>query len=149
MEEQEKKLLNELKTLSKTPDTHDYKFCIDCGRTLSITYEKERCPACEELLLFDKVREYVRKHDVNEYELAEHFELPITVIKQWIKEGRMEYKEQGAKSMTSMYCSRCGAPVTFGTLCPKCLKALNGEKRAGYSMEKLLDEDGRMRFMDK
>ena len=124
------------------------KSCKVCGRLLSETYPDELCPGCKENALFDQVREFVRAHDVTEYQVSEHFGIPMEKIKKWIREGRIEYKEQGNTAMTGMYCGRCGAPVTFGTLCPKCLKLMNGQKK-GYSMEngKQVDAE-RMHFLD-
>ena len=60
-------------------DKGAYKYCKNCGRVLSPTYEAELCPTCEENQLFDKVRDYIRKNDVTEMQVAEHFGIP-----QWI-----------------------------------------------------------------
>lgn len=122
--------------------------CKGCGKILPPTYEKEYCPNCEEMYLFDAARDYVRAYDVNEYDVAEHFNIPVRVVKQWIKDGRMEYKENGKKNANAMYCSRCGAKVNFGTLCPKCLKLLNGENHVkGFGIAQK-QEEGKMHFID-
>ncbi len=42
-------------------DKGAYRYCKNCGRVLSPTYEAELCPTCEENQLFDKVRDYIRK----------------------------------------------------------------------------------------
>ena len=57
-------------------DKGAYKYCKNCGRVLSPTYEAELCPTCEENQLFDKVRDYIRKNDVTEMQVAEHFGIP-------------------------------------------------------------------------
>jgi predicted amidophosphoribosyltransferase len=46
-----------------------------------------------------------------------------------------------------MHCQRCGAPVTFGTLCPQCLKLLNGNVK-GYQVQQRSSTSERMRFLD-
>ena len=51
-------------------DKGAYKYCKNCGRVLSPTYEAELCPTCEENQLFDKVRDYIRKNDVTEMQVA-------------------------------------------------------------------------------
>jgi predicted amidophosphoribosyltransferase len=133
---------------------HTGKGCKRCGRMLPDTYEEEYCPFCRETMLFDKVRDYVRSADVTEYQVASHFNIPVEKVRYWIKEGRIEYKddnvkgEGGPSGITGMYCSRCGAPVTFGTLCTKCLKLLN-ENRKGYSPVQKKKENERMRFLEK
>ena len=98
---------------------------------------------------FDKVREFVRNNDVNEYQVAEYFDIPVRMVKQWIKEGRIEYKEKDKAGIMSNYCSRCGQPVSFGTLCPQCLRLLNGEKARMIGFSKPEEgEEGEMRFLD-
>mgnify|MGYP002536908986 FL=1 len=109
-------------------DKGAYKYCKNCGRVLSPTYEAELCPTCEENQLFDKVRDYIRKNDVTEMQVAEHFGIPQKKVKAWIKEGRIEYKEDGDKrALVSIRCAKCGAKVTFGTLCSRCLKIMKLE----------------------
>lgn len=127
-------------------DKGAYRYCKNCGRVLSPTYEAEICPTCEENQLFDKVRDYIRKNDVTEMQVAEHFGIPQKKVKAWIKEGRIEYKEDGDKrALVSIRCARCGAKVTFGTLCSRCLKIMNSSKYeyAGNDLEK-----NKMRFLD-
>lgn len=123
-----------------------YKYCKNCGRILAPSYQEENCPMCIENLLFDKVREYIRKNDVTEHQVAEHFGIPQRKVKSWIKEGRIEYKENGdIKALVTLHCENCGAPVKFGTLCTKCLKMMNSAK-----YEYIGDEiDTRMRFLDQ
>ena len=72
----------------------EVKYCKMCRKALPPLSDREYCYACEELLLFDKVREFVRNNDVNEYQVAEYFDIPVRMVKQWIKEGRIEYKEK-------------------------------------------------------
>lgn len=125
----------------------NYKYCKLCKRILPVSYKEEFCGDCEERMLFDKVRDFVRKNEVNEYQVAEHFGISVRQVKQWIKEGRMEYKERDQKTLMSSYCIRCGARVSFGSLCTKCLRLLNGEK-TGYGVMEHSEEAGRMRFID-
>ena len=56
---------------------------------------------------------YPRQH-CNEYEVAEHFHIPLRQIKEWIREGRIEYHEVNtASTISGMHCQRCGAPVSL------------------------------------
>lgn len=108
------------------------RVCENCKRPLPHDYKENLCPRCLDLALFREVKEFIRTHDVNEYEVAEHFKIPLRQVKSWIKDGRIEYKQsESASTIAGLHCQRCGAPVTFGTLCPKCLRLLNGNK--GYS----------------
>lgn len=124
----------------------NYKYCAYCKRPLPIHFEPDLCPKCQDADLFRRVKEFIRANTVNEYEVASHFHIPLKQVKEWIREGRIEYKEETAKTVVGLRCMHCGAPVTFGTLCSKCLKQLNGNK--GYSPDKNSSEDSRMRFLD-
>lgn len=91
-----------------------YKYCEFCGRTLPKHYEGTLCPTCQEAQLFRNVRDYIRANTVNEYEVAEHFHIPLRQIKEWIREGRIEYHEVNtASTISGMHCQRCGAPVSL------------------------------------
>ena len=91
----------------------EVKYCKMCRKALPPLSDREYCYACEELLLFDKVREFVRNNDVNEYQVAEYFDIPVRMVKQWIKEGRIEYKEKDKAGIMSNYCSFCDTIILF------------------------------------
>ncbi len=123
--------------------------CPQCGRTIRGLVEGELCPMCLELNLFADVREYIRSNDVNEFQVAEHFDLPREKIKQWIKEGKIEYKESpdGVMKLSDGYCQRCGRPIKFGNLCPQC-KREETKAMKGVGIVKISDEDSKMRFLE-
>lgn len=122
----------------------NYKYCEECRKPLPLTYKAALCPSCIEQKLFREVKEYIRTNDVTEYDVAEHFNIPRQRVKQWIREGRIEYKDNHLNTI-SMHCVKCGAPITFGTLCTKCLR-LQGS--TGYSAGPGKAEDSRMRYLD-
>ena len=127
---------------------NNYKQCAVCKRPLPNNYKEDLCPHCLESQLFNEVKEYIRSNDVNEYEVAEHFSIPLHQVKAWIRDGRIEYKQTDTSKIAGLHCQRCGAPITFGTLCPKCLKLMNGNK--GYSGGYTSGADGkRMHYLDK
>ena len=127
---------------------NNFNQCANCKRPLPRDYKEELCPRCMDLVLFSEVKNFIRENDVNEYEVAAHFDIPLKQVKAWIREGRIEYKEKGSASISSLHCQRCGAPVTFGSLCPKCLKLLNGKK--GYqTFNSGSNGSEKMRFFDK
>ena len=65
-------------------------------------------------------------------------------VKKWIREGRIEYKDDHLNTIT-MHCTRCGAPISFGTLCAKCMRqkdvSVHSSAREDVS-------DSRMRFIE-
>ncbi len=126
----------------------NYNHCTYCNKPLPKTAKYTCCPQCEETILFHSVREYIRDNDVNEFQVAEHFDIPLRKVKDWIREGRIEYKTSadGKNCITSIRCSRCGAPASFGTLCKDCLKLLNKNVH-GYGSS-IVHKEEHMRFLD-
>lgn len=124
------------------------KYCKNCGKILFENWTKDICNECETALIFDDVREYIRSNEVNEYDVAAHFDIPLSMVQHWIKEGRIEYKERDEKTIFNTFCQRCGVKVTFGTLCQKCLKEMNGQKK-GYSVKPVgAEAEGKIRFLE-
>ena len=67
--------------------------CAQCGRILNKVYKDDLCPECKDLNLFAEVKDYIRENDVKEIDVAEHFGIPVSKVRRWIKEGRIQYKE--------------------------------------------------------
>ena len=101
------------------------KICKDCHRMLPKDCTDEVCPACKERELFSKVKDFIRENDVTEFDVADHFEIPLHKVKSWIREGRIQYKELHTPTIESLHCQQCGEPIAFGTLCPKCQRKLS------------------------
>ncbi|MDD7404138.1 MAG: hypothetical protein SO170_01190 [Butyribacter sp.] len=121
------------------------KVCPDCNQLLSELYPDELCPLCKERHLFNDVRDYIRENDVREHEVAEHFNIPISKVRGWIREGRIQYKGDTAKSITGVHCRICGKPISFGVTCAEChsletLQVVAASKKA---------EAEEMRFLGK
>ena len=132
--------------MNRNNEFTNYKSCSMCGRLMPIDYEKDFCPGCEEDVLFKEVREYIRSHEVTEFELAEIFDIPQSKVRKWIKEGRIEYVT-GDNKMMNTRCQRCGVPVSFGTLCPDCMRIMNGNKEVSYISFNAKNDRNRMRFL--
>ena len=96
--------------------------------------------------LFREVKEYIRANDVNAYDVADHFHIPLHQVKEWIREGRIEYRENPSAKIEELHCQRCGTPISFGTLCSKCLKHVNSGK--GTSVGSGYETDERMHYLD-
>lgn len=127
-----------------------YKQCRFCNRPLPIKFEGDLCPKCQENQLFIDVRDYIRKHDVNEFEVAQQFHIPLRKVRDWIREGRIEYKardEEMGMILANLHCEICGAPVQFGVLCSKCSRNLHAKK--GYTTFTMDKDKSKMRFLDQ
>lgn len=133
-----------------TNNTINYKYCEFCGTPIPRSAEEKFCERCRERVLFQQVKDYIRANDVNEFQVAAQFGIPLRIVKGWIREGRIEYKEMtnGKRAINNNFsCERCGAPVSFGTLCSKCLKLLN-KNMHGYDLQKPQQDDDRMFFLN-
>ncbi len=122
--------------------------CKQCKRPLPVDYKFDLCPACREENLFADVRDYIRANEVNEYMVAEHFDIPIRQVRKWIREGRIEYTELGTQ-IVGAKCQRCGKPVTFGTLCTDCMRLMNyKDKQITLAAPRADSNAEKMRFLD-
>lgn len=109
-----------------------YKECSYCGKLLPINYSKDICPNCEESMLFSNVKDYIRENNVNAFQVAEHFDIPLKKVKEWIKEGRIEYVlNPNENKYSSNYCEICKKKISFGTLCSDCQRLTVSNK--GYA----------------
>jgi rubrerythrin len=125
----------------------NYKVCDICGKRLPDSYDGDRCPSCKDLMLLHDAKDYIRENDVNEYMVAEHFGIPVRIVKGWIREGHIEYRTTGSTTAISLHCQHCGAPVSFGSVCPACMKRLNGTGK-GYGLSGSSSANERMRFLE-
>lgn len=120
--------------------------CQQCGKPLHPQYQEKICPDCKEINLFREVKEYIRGNDVNEADVADHFGIPSTKVRSWIREGRIQYKSADAsKNISSVYCQICGKPLEFGNLCSEC-RHLQGLEVTAKAYEQ---QKGKMRFAGK
>ena len=102
----------------------EIKYCESCKRVLPPKYKEALCPTCAEYAVFQKAKDFIRSGDYNEYDVAQFLQIPLQQVRKWIREGRIQYKEDSLNNIT-IQCQICGVPITFGTMCPKCLKAQN------------------------
>jgi hypothetical protein len=127
------------------------KICQMSGKRLPQSYEGAFCPNCVEIQLLHEVKDYIRENDVNEYQVADHFNIPLRQVKTWIRQGRIEYRpSNAAETIASIHCQRCGAPVNFGSLCPKCLALINRGSIKGFEGTQLhSSSNDRMHYLDQ
>ena len=100
--------------------------------------------ALKDVIYPDQVRELTPALIIDV--VAEHFNIPKMLVKKWIAEGRVEYKEQEEK-IVNLHCSVCGETITFGTLCQKCYRE-KYHTAAGF-VPLQLGEKSKMRFLEK
>lgn len=69
----------------------NHKYCEHCGQAIPRSAEFACCANCQETILFHQVKDYIRENNVNEFQVAEHFGIPLRIVKHWMKERRIEY----------------------------------------------------------
>lgn len=136
--------------LDKKENPVKERLCKQCSRKLPETYEPDICPACAEINLFSEVKEYIRNNEVNEQDVASHFEIPIAKVRSWIKEGRIQYKSDpgGNKNITNLFCQICGKKIAFGVVCPEC-HSLQQLKVVAANNQFQTSEPSEMRFLGR
>lgn len=129
----------------------DGKTCKICGRPLAEDSEDTLCPICKEHELFQEVKNFIRENDVNEFEVSSEFDIPLGKVKKWIREGRIEYRDTPtvgkASRLRNLKCEQCGKAISFGALCPQCLKKQNA-KGVGLNIPNPKENNASMHFLD-
>ena len=120
------------------------RYCSWCNCPIPADSESEYCKPCQENALFREVKYYVWENEVNEFQLAEIFDIPLRRVKQWIREGRLEYREKEL-TIKNLHCERCGKEIQFGTYCTECNRVMNGVK-GGFEAIKPKDSNEKIRF---
>ncbi len=131
--------------LIKEKDYKEPKTCTQCGKYLDERYPASICPVCEEMNLFSAVKEYIRENDVRETDVAEKFGIPVSKVRGWIRDGRIQYKGIGANKISGVNCQICGKVIDFGTLCPECHRVQGLQVVA----KRYQEEKSMMRFLGK
>lgn len=66
--------------------------CTKCHRRIPASSSNDMCSECLKKELFPAVKEYIRQNDVNEIEVSDHFGIDRQLVREWIREGRLEHK---------------------------------------------------------
>ncbi len=119
--------------------------CKQCRRPLNEYYKEDLCPSCIEINLFAEVKDYIRLNDVREMDVARHFNIPISKVRSWIKQGRIEYRSADGRTISGARCHICGKLIDFGTVCPECHKLQHLHVIAKQRLDRQQEE---MRFLD-
>lgn len=102
----------------------EVKVCKDCKKLFYAINGQAYCGDCRELREGELkvVKEYIRTHeDAGVQEVAEACEVAPQQILVWVREERIEFKDQ---SRVMMPCMLCGANISGGSYCDKCKKLI-------------------------
>ena len=121
----------------------DVRVCRGCGKLFNYTgYGTAFCPDCRDGLeaKFQEVKNYIWEHKgVNIVTVSEVCDVEEVQIREWIKEGRLEFSP-GAANIT---CEKCGAPILGGRFCNNCKNALVSGLNSAMGSPKPAKDDRR------
>ena len=99
----------------------DVRNCKMCGKLFNYMGSgRPICPVCASALedKFFEVREYIREHkNAGINEVAEENDVPVSQIKQWIREERLAFSDNAE---IGIECEKCGAMIKTGRFCKAC-----------------------------
>ena len=118
------------------PHVEGYHICRVCHINLPPFYPDSICPMCQENELFMAVKDFIRENDVNENDVSEHFNIPISQVRGWIKEGRISYKEMRGIRTTdgkeARICRECGMLLPTSckdNICKNCANLIDAARQ--------------------
>lgn len=107
--------------------------CAICGKMFEMAGFREVCPNCIEKDMhdFNVIRDYLYVHPgAKVFEVSNNLDIPVPVIKRYLKEGRLEIIE---KHNIFLKCEKCGKPICSGTQCDDCMKQSSHGFRTVYA----------------
>lgn len=131
------------------------KNCRKCGRLFNYIAGYQMCPSCREAqeVKFQEVKEFVREHrGISINEVAEACDVEPSMIRQWLREERLELAED---SGIMLACDGCGAMIRSGKFCIKCKNnltngfnsVLQGRKPVEEPLIQQRPRDAKMHFL--
>ena len=120
--------------------------CLYCNKIISYTRGARLCKECDQKL-FKKIKEYLRNNKpTNMYVIHEATDIPVKIIKEFIKDSRLEQMRDGIKT-----CIGCGDIIVDDSkYCPKCMEKAKILKQLNNSFENKNDEiKPKMHFINK
>ncbi len=101
----------------------DIRNCKLCGNLFE--YEGQPiCPACNKKTedKFADVKQYIYDNPACTLaKVAEANEIPVQMIKKWVREERLQLSEN---SELKIHCEKCGAQILTGRFCKDCKKQM-------------------------
>lgn len=70
-----------------------FRACANCHKAIPKSSQSEYCPSCYAEKRYKEIKEYILDNDVTELEVADRFGISVSQVKEWIREGRIEYKK--------------------------------------------------------
>ena len=98
----------------------EVRVCKKCGSLFNFISGLPLCPSCMKEIddKFPQVKQYIYDHPgVGIHQVSEDNEIPVVIIKKWVKEERLAFAEGSA---IGVECERCGKMILTGRFCEAC-----------------------------
>ncbi len=124
--------------------------CKNCGSVLVRNRKaKHFCDKCHDTFedKFDRIKEYIQTHpDKFLVEVAMEFEIPVSCVKDWLREERIQMP---GGSIDHLFCEKCGAELQAGHYCERCKEALKDREVYESFMKELERREQQFQFHEK
>jgi hypothetical protein len=120
--------------------------CLYCNKIINYTGGARLCKECDQKL-FKIIKEYLRDNKpANLYVIHEATNIPVKIIKEFIKDSRLEQMQDGIKT-----CIGCGDIIVGDSkYCLKCMEKAKILKQLNSNFENKIDETKpKMHFINK
>ena len=107
--------------------------CSMCGKLYESSSLRLVCNECvkQDMSDFDRIRDFLYVHPrAKVFEVSNSLDIPIPVIKRYLREGRLEIIE---KNNRFLFCEKCGKPICSGTQCDDCLSQSPHDYKSFYN----------------
>lgn len=107
----------------------EVKTCKKCRRLFHYLTGIELCSDCKNMLeeKFQEVKEYIaekEKGGISIAQISRECEVPVSQIKEWLQEDRLELAE---RICAERVCEKCGQSIYEGSFCSLCKRELLGQ----------------------
>lgn len=119
----------------------ELKNCSACGKVF-VKLNRNICPACmeKEEQEYEEVRKYLKDNPgASVEEITEATGVDEKKVFRWIREGRID--ADLAIRGGEITCTRCGAVISFGSLCSKCSKLLTDQMQSMSRSAEVKDQE--------
>jgi len=131
--------------------------CKSCGKVFDYNgIGAKLCPVCKKIDEedFKRVKEYLYEHPgASMTEVSSVLELPVSQIKRYLKEGRLEIIDN---HHFVLQCERCGVSIKTGRYCEDCLIEITKNLRSvanqasnSEAVKPDFNREGKMRYLNR
>ena len=73
-------------------DKRTPRVCEKCGKPMPKSVEDNVCPNCKNEALYNEAKDYILHNQVTELQVADRFQIPLAQVREWVRDGRIEYR---------------------------------------------------------